>query len=157
AERRAAAAHGFGDARGPHRHGREGDLEHQDVRRWSQAAGPRYSGDAVGAGFGEAAMRGMLVSLTMLALLGACATTPAASGKTAVANDELILGCTDFTDMTPARLQQRFGAENITEETREGVATSVVFKDDPTRRLSVAWTPDRTKVAGVFASDVGSR
>jgi hypothetical protein len=49
AERRAAAAHGLGHDRGPHRHGREGDHQHQDLRRRPQAAGPRHSGDALGA------------------------------------------------------------------------------------------------------------
>ena len=40
-QRRAAAAHGLGHDRGPHRHGREGHHQHQDLRRRPQAARPR--------------------------------------------------------------------------------------------------------------------
>ncbi len=43
----AAAAHGLGHHRRPHRHGREGDRQHQVLRRRPQAAGPRHPGDAL--------------------------------------------------------------------------------------------------------------
>ena len=46
-ERGAAAAYGLGHARRPHRHGREGHHQHQDLRRRPQAAGPRDPGDAL--------------------------------------------------------------------------------------------------------------
>ena len=45
---RAAAAYGLGHDRGPHRHGREGHHQHQDLRGRPQAAGPRAALDAVG-------------------------------------------------------------------------------------------------------------
>ncbi len=38
---RAAAAHGLGHDRRPHRHGREGDHQHPDLHGRPQAAGPR--------------------------------------------------------------------------------------------------------------------
>ena len=38
AQRGAAAAHGLGDGRGPHRHGREGHHQHQDLHGRPQAA-----------------------------------------------------------------------------------------------------------------------
>ena len=47
-ERGAAAAHGLGHDRRPHRHGREGHHQHQDLRRRPQTAGPRHSRDALG-------------------------------------------------------------------------------------------------------------
>ena len=46
-ERGAAAAHGLGHDRRPHRHGREGHHQHQDLRRRPQTAGPRHPGDAL--------------------------------------------------------------------------------------------------------------
>ena len=46
-QRRAAAAHGLGHARGPHRDGREGPDQHQDLRRRPQAAGPRAGDDVL--------------------------------------------------------------------------------------------------------------
>ena len=42
-----AAAHGLGDDRGPHRHGREGHHQHQDLPRRPRAARPRPSGDVL--------------------------------------------------------------------------------------------------------------
>ena len=47
AERAAAAAHGLGDDRGAARDGREGDHQHQDLRRRPPAAGPGRSRDVV--------------------------------------------------------------------------------------------------------------
>ncbi len=44
---RAAAAYGLGHDRRPHRHGREGHHQHQDLHRRPQAAGPRAAVDAV--------------------------------------------------------------------------------------------------------------
>ena len=46
-ERGAAAAYGLGHDRRPHRHGREGHHQHQDLRRRPQTAGPRHPGDAL--------------------------------------------------------------------------------------------------------------
>ena len=43
----AAAAYGLGHDRRPHRHGREGHHQHQDLRRRPQAAGPRAAVDAL--------------------------------------------------------------------------------------------------------------
>ena len=44
---RAAAAHGLGHDRRPHRHGREGDHQHPHLHGRPQAAGPRAAVDAV--------------------------------------------------------------------------------------------------------------
>ena len=48
--RRGAAAHGLGDDRGPHRHGREGHHQHQDLPRRPQPARPRARGDVLARG-----------------------------------------------------------------------------------------------------------
>ena len=45
--RRGAAAHGLGHDRRPHRHGREGDHQHQDLPRRPQSARPRARGDVL--------------------------------------------------------------------------------------------------------------
>ena len=45
--RRGAAAHEFGHDRRPHRHGREGHHQHQDVPRRPRPAGPRAPGDVL--------------------------------------------------------------------------------------------------------------
>ena len=42
-----AAAHGLGDDGGPHRHGREGHHQHQDLPRRPQPARPRARGDVL--------------------------------------------------------------------------------------------------------------
>ena len=44
---RGAAAYGVGDARRPHRHGREGHHQHQDLPRRPRAPGPRPSRDVL--------------------------------------------------------------------------------------------------------------
>ena len=44
---RAAAAYGLGDDRGPHRHGREGHHQHQDLRRRPPSARPRHRNDVL--------------------------------------------------------------------------------------------------------------
>ena len=50
-----AAAHGLGDHRGPHRHGREGHHQHQDLPRRPQPARSRARGDVPGRRLGRAA------------------------------------------------------------------------------------------------------
>ena len=45
-----AAAHGLGHDRGPHRHGREGHHQHQDLPRRPQPARPRARGDVLACG-----------------------------------------------------------------------------------------------------------
>ncbi len=47
-----AAAHGLGHHRGPHRHGREGHHQHQDLPRRPQPARPRARGDVLKQGRG---------------------------------------------------------------------------------------------------------
>ena len=47
-QRRPAAPYGLGHHRGPHRHGREGHHQHQDLRRRPQTAGPRHRYPALG-------------------------------------------------------------------------------------------------------------
>ncbi len=46
----AVAAYGLGDAGGPHRHGREGDHQHQDLHRRPSSARQAAARDAVGLG-----------------------------------------------------------------------------------------------------------
>ncbi len=50
-KRGAPAAYGIGHHRRPHRHGREGDHQHQDLGRRPQPARPGAAGDAVGVTF----------------------------------------------------------------------------------------------------------
>jgi hypothetical protein len=51
----AAAAHGIGHDRGPRRHGRKGDHQHQDVGRRAQTTRPGVAGNALG---GRQGLRG---------------------------------------------------------------------------------------------------
>ena len=46
-QRGGPAAHGVGHPRGPHRHGREGHHQHQDLPRRAQSARPRARGDVL--------------------------------------------------------------------------------------------------------------
>lgn len=54
------------------------------------------------------------------------------------------LSCADFANATFAGLQQRFGAENVADQTLDGpegeqYKATVVFADDPARRFEVNW------------------
>jgi hypothetical protein len=81
--------------------------------------------------------------------LAACGQTSAPpSGETpaesAVSAAQYQLTCVDFANVTLASLQQRFGAENVSEQTLDGpegmqYTATVVFANDAARRLEVIW------------------
>lgn len=64
------------------------------------------------------------------------------------------LSCEDFANLTPELLNQRFGAENVSEQILPGpegenYEASVVFADDPARRFEVIWNNTRTAPAAI--------
>ena len=94
-------------------------------------------------------MRATFLAGPMLAL-AACGQSAAPPAETAPAEStqmqvpENHLTCADFSGVTLASLQERFGAENIVEQTLpgaegEGYTATVVYPNDATRRLEVVW------------------
>jgi len=95
--------------------------------------------------------------------LAACGQTSSQSASTAPAHaSEYTLACADFATTTPTTLGQRFGAENVTTQTLPGpegesYEATLVFADDPTRRLEIVWKEGRTAPASVNVSNAGTQ
>jgi hypothetical protein len=96
-------------------------------------------------------VRAKLIGAAMALALAACgqssapATTEAPpTEEAAMTTPQYHLTCADFAGVTLASLQERFGAENVADQTLDGpegmkyVAT-VVYANDPARRLEVIW------------------
>ena len=74
----------------------------------------------------------------------------------------LILSCEDFASLTPATLRERFGAENVSVEARNGAEgdtyeATIVFANDPTNRMEIAWDTDGQRLATVSVVDAGTQ
>jgi hypothetical protein len=116
-------------------------------------------------------MRKLLV-FAAIAALSACgpppreASTPpaapaAASGAALASSAALELSCAGFADATLASLTQRFGAANVVNQKITGAEGeesegTVLFPNDPTRRVEIAWRdPDQHQgVASATVSGV---
>ncbi len=104
----------------------------------------------------------MRASILALALaLAACGPSTLETAPAADAS-EYTLACADFAALTPDTLAQRFGAENVTTQTlpgREGESyeATLVFANDPTRRLEIVWNDARTAPASVSVSNAGTQ
>ncbi len=103
---------------------------------------------------------GLLVLALALAACGQGAPTGGAS-IAPEASREFVLACNDFAALTPDSLAQRFGAENITTQTfeteGEPYQATVVFNDDPLRRLVITWNEARTELTSVTVQNEGTR
>ncbi len=114
-------------------------------------------------------MRALL--LAAACVLAACSAEapPSASQTNADAADrtdgpaeDLVLSCEDFASLTPATLAERFGAQNISVQTLNGAEgdtyeAAIVFADDPTTRLEIAWDLDGQRLATVSVNDEGTQ
>lgn len=96
--------------------------------------------------------RSSLAALLAIAL-AACGqqTTPPPA---ATASDAFTLSCATFATLTPATLAERFGAENVSTQTLPGAEgesyeATLVYADDPTRRLELTWNEDHSALATV--------
>ena len=105
----------------------------------------------------------LLIAVAALALVACGQTTsPPAAPNAAENANEFTLSCETFSGLTPAALAERFGAENITTQTLPGpegesYEATLVFANDPTRRLEVTWNEDRTTIASVMVSNAGTQ
>lgn len=108
--------------------------------------------------------------LAAACILAACSaeapSAPDAAQTTADQTDGpaegLVLSCEDFASLTPATLAERFGAENIRVETRNGAEgdtyeATIVFANDPSNRMEIGWDLDGQRLATVTISDVGTQ
>ena len=109
--------------------------------------------------------------LAAACVLAACSadapsSAPQTSAEAADRSDDpaqgLILSCEDFASLTPATLAERFGAGNISVETRNGAEgdvyeATVLFANDPTRRMEVTWDLDGQRLGSVTISDAGTQ
>lgn len=110
-------------------------------------------------------MRALL--LAAACVLAACSAEapPSAPQTNADAADRtdgpaegLVLSCEDFASLTPATLAERFGAENVSVETRNGAEgdtyeATIVFADDPINRIEVTWDVDGQRLGTVTIVD----
>ena len=74
----------------------------------------------------------------------------------------LTLTCEDFASLTPATLAERFGAENVSVETRNGAEgdtyeATIVFASDPANRMEIGWDLDGQRLATVTVADAGTQ
>jgi hypothetical protein len=102
--------------------------------------------------------------LVFVLALTACgqSSQPAGTTSSAETATELVLSCADFAALTPATLAERFGAENVTNQTLPGpegerYEATLVFADDPTRRLEITWNEDHTAVSSAMVSNAGTQ
>lgn len=101
-------------------------------------------------------MKAQLLAIVAALGLAACGQGAVPPGTTAVgeSTNAFVLSCAAFADTTPASLAQRFGAENVTTQTLPGAEgesyeATLVYANDPTRRLELTWNEDRSALATV--------
>jgi hypothetical protein len=86
-----------------------------------------------------------------VALLALAACDPAAtSGAPAAPTDATDLSCTALSDMSEAALRAAHGEDNVVEQTLFGVegetySATVLYPDDPRRRLEIVWQDQAAK------------
>lgn len=79
----------------------------------------------------------------------------------AASAEALTISCANFNNLTPDALVERFGAENVSTQTLPGsegesYEATVVFANDPTRRLEIIWNEGRTAPASVSVESAGT-
>jgi|GEM_PF-1011486 len=108
-----------------------------------------------------------IVVMAAIAALSACGPTQTSSTSATYATTQpgapasgaaLELSCASFADATLASLQQRFGAANVVNQKLPGPEGeeydgTVLYPNDPTRRLEIAWR-DPEQHEGVASATV---
>jgi hypothetical protein len=93
-----------------------------------------------------------LMPVRAVALLALAACNPTTTEEaTPAAPEALDLRCAAFAGASQAALQAAYGADNIVEQTLPGpegesYTASVLYPNDPARRLEIVWADDATKV-----------
>jgi hypothetical protein len=111
-------------------------------------------------------MRCLVISVFVLAL-AACGPAGEPKDTGAAMPDrvdpaQLVLSCAAFASLSPNALAERFGAENITTQTLPGpegesYQATVVFPDDPTRRLEIVWNDPGATPASASVDSLGTQ
>jgi hypothetical protein len=101
-----------------------------------------------------------LTPLRAVALLALAACDPAAITQTPEGPGALDLSCAAFADMSEAALRAAYGADNIVEQTLPGPEgesyfASVLYPNDPLRRLEIVWADEATKMQAASVSVSG--
>ena len=101
-------------------------------------------------------MRVLIVAAGVLALTACNPSTtppppPVDEAQQADDDQPLILSCGTFANLTGASLATTYGAENVSEATLPGpegqsYMATVLFPNDPTRRLEITWQDPATKL-----------
>jgi hypothetical protein len=91
-----------------------------------------------------------LMPLRAVALLALAACEPATTADTAPP-EALNLSCTAFADVSGAALLAAYGQDNLVEQTLPGpegesYTASVLYPNDPRRRLEIVWVDPATKL-----------
>jgi hypothetical protein len=94
------------------------------------------------------------IPLRAVALLALAACDPATTTQetqAAAPDGALDLSCTAFAEMSEAALRAAYGEGNLVEQTLPGAegesyTATVLYADDPTRRLEIVWEDDATKM-----------
>ena len=109
-------------------------------------------------------MKAQLLLAVAALSLAACGqnTSPPASNVASPGASELILSCANFAGVTPTTLTERFGAENVTTQTLPGpegesYEATLVFANDPARRLEIGWNEDKSAIASATVGDPGTQ
>jgi hypothetical protein len=89
------------------------------------------------------------VALFTLAACNPSSNAPAPGPEEAA--QELVLSCTAFQYASAAALSASYGPENLAEETLTGAegesyAATVLYPNDPSRRLEIVWQDPETRV-----------
>ena len=93
-----------------------------------------------------------LTPLRAVALLALAACDPAATPDTPAAPGEAVdLNCTAFAEMSEAALRAAYGEDNLVEQTLPGAegesyTATVLYPNDPSRRLEIVWEDQATKL-----------
>ncbi len=108
-------------------------------------------------------MQRALLTAAAVLMLAACGQDGASNAPQAGPNGALPLTCEAFANVSAASLASSYGAANVVEQTLPGVEgesylATIVYPDDPTRRLEIVWRDNATKTAptSVIVNSAGS-
>jgi hypothetical protein len=108
-------------------------------------------------------MHRLLFAAAAALMLTACGRNGGADAPQAGPNGALPLTCDAFASVSAASLASSYGAANVVEQTLPGVEgesylATIVYPNDPARRLEIVWRDNATKDAptSVIANTPGS-
>src|SRR5262245_43293282 len=96
-------------------------------------------------------MRAALLAAAAALMLTACGRGGAGAPQSGP-NGAMPLTCEAFANVSAASLASSYGAANVVEQTLPGVEgesylATIIYPNDPTRRLEIVWRDNATKTA----------